>query len=71
MICTPHIYYSGNENKKNEMVRACGRYGRQGGACRALVGRPEGKRPLGRTGIHGRILLKLIFKKWNGRHGLD
>ena len=31
------------------------------GAYRVLVGRPEGRIPLGRP----RILLKLIFKKWH------
>ena len=31
------------------------------GAYRVLVGKPEGKGPLGRT----RIALKWIFKKWN------
>jgi len=39
-------------------------------ACRILVGKLEGKRPLGRVGIDGRIILKWIFKKsfgmgWN------
>jgi hypothetical protein len=28
-----------------------------------LVGKPEGKRPLGR-GEDGRIILRLIFRKW-------
>jgi len=27
---------------------ACGAYGEESGACRVLVGKPEGKRPLGR-----------------------
>jgi hypothetical protein len=27
----------------------------------------EGNRPLGRLDIGGRILLKLIFKKWDGK----
>ena len=36
----------GDKIKKNEMVRACGAYG--GGEYRVWVGKPEGKRPLGR-----------------------
>jgi transposase len=30
---------------------------------RVLLGRPEGKRPLGDPDVHGRIILKLIFRK--------
>jgi len=33
-------YFSGNQIKKNEIGKACGR-----GAYKVLVGRPEGKRP--------------------------
>jgi hypothetical protein len=29
-----------------------------------LVGKPEGKRPLGRPGVGGRIILRLIFRMW-------
>ena len=30
-----------------------------------LVGKPEGKRLLGRPGVDGRIILRWIFRKWN------
>jgi hypothetical protein len=33
--------------------------------CRVLVGKPEGKRPLGDPGVDGRIILRWIFRKWN------
>jgi transposase len=29
-----------------------------------LVGKPEGKRPLGSPGVDGRIILRLIFRMW-------
>jgi hypothetical protein len=36
-------------------------------AYRLLVGKPEGKRPLGRLGLDMSIILKCNLKKWNGR----
>jgi hypothetical protein len=33
------------------------------GACNILVGRPEGRRPLGRLSIDGRITLRWILGK--------
>jgi hypothetical protein len=39
-------------------------------AYRILMGRPEGRRSLGRPGVDGSIILKWIFKKWNGGHRL-
>jgi hypothetical protein len=31
-----------------------------------LVGRPEGRHHLGDPGVDGRIILKWIFKEWDG-----
>jgi hypothetical protein len=47
------------------------RMGEKRGAYRILVGRPEERRPLGRSRRNGRIILKWIFKKWEREHGLD
>jgi hypothetical protein len=44
----------------NEMVGAYSTYGEKRGTYRVLVGKLERNRPL------GRIILKRIFKKWNG-----
>ena len=32
---------------------------------RVLVGKSEGKRPLGIPGVDGRVILRWIFRKWN------
>ena len=32
---------------------------------RVLVGKPEGRRPLGDLGVDGRIILKWISRKWD------
>jgi hypothetical protein len=42
------------------------RMGETRGAYWILVGRPEGRRPLERPGIDGRIIIKWIFKTWDG-----
>jgi len=36
------------------------------GVHRVLVGKPEGKRPLGDPDVDGRIILRWIFGKWEG-----
>jgi len=40
----------GDKIEKNEVGWACGAYGCGEGMYRVLVGKPEGKRPLGRPG---------------------
>jgi hypothetical protein len=52
--------------KKNEIGRGTWPYERQERCIQGLVGRPEGKNYLEDLGIDGRIILKWIFKKWNG-----
>jgi hypothetical protein len=35
------------------------------------VGKSDGKGPFGRPRLGGKIILKLIFEKWDGEKGLD
>jgi hypothetical protein len=44
-------------------MRWAGHVGERRGIYRLLVGKPEGKRPLGRPGIDRRIKLRWIFRK--------
>jgi hypothetical protein len=39
--------------------------GEERGVYRILLGKPEGKRPLGRSGVDGRVILGWIFRKWD------
>ena len=50
MICTAHQILFGDQIEKNKMGGACSTYGERRGVYRLLVGKPEGKRPLGRSG---------------------
>jgi hypothetical protein len=61
MICTPHC--AGDKIKKNEMGGSCSANGEERGLYRVLVGKPKGKRPLGRSGVDGRAIVRWIFKK--------
>ena len=36
------------------------------GVYKVLVGKPEGKRPLGDQDVDRRIILRWIFRKWEG-----
>jgi hypothetical protein len=40
--------------------------GDRGGAYRVLVERSEGRRPVGRPRLGVMIILKWVFKKWDG-----
>jgi hypothetical protein len=56
---------------KSRRMRRVGRVARMGerrGVYRVLVGKPEGKRTLGRP-RDGRILVRWIFRKWVGGEG--
>jgi len=39
--------------------------GERRGVYRALVGKLEGRRPLGRPSVDGRVILRWIFRKWD------
>jgi len=59
---------------KSRRMRWAGHMAHMGvgrGVYRVLVGKPEGKRPLGRPRHRGRITLRWIFRKWDVEYGLD
>jgi hypothetical protein len=39
--------------------------GDERGVYRVFLVKPEGKRPLGRPNVDGRIILRWIFRKWD------
>jgi len=61
-------YYSGDQIKKNEMGVAHSTYGgEERGAHRILVGTTESKSSFKYLGVDGKIILKWIFEKWDGK----
>ena len=50
------------------MGRTCGTNGveERCGAYGALVGKPEGRRPIERPSVDGRVILKWIFERLGG-----
>jgi hypothetical protein len=57
LYSSPH-YHSGDQIKK-EMGRACSMHGNERSACRVLVGKPDGRRPLERLRHRGQDNIKM------------
>ena len=53
----------------NAMGRACGAYGEDRGVHRVLVGKPEGKRPLGRPRRRWKDDIKMDLQEVGGGRG--
>jgi len=49
------------------MGRACSSYGERRGVCRILVGKLERKNHLENPGVDEKIILRRIFRTWDGR----
>ena len=61
---------SGNKIEKNEMDGASSTYGVRRGVCRVLVGKPEGKRSLGRPRRRWKDNIKMDLQEV-GCEGMD
>ena len=72
MLSTPHQMLFGDQIKKTEIGRTRSTYGERRGAYRVLVGKPEGRRPLGRSKCRWEDNIKMDLREvgWEG-HGLD
>jgi hypothetical protein len=62
MICNLTHYCAGDEIEKNEMGGAYSAYGEGRGMYRVLVGKPEGKTPLGRPKHRWEEIIKMDFE---------
>jgi hypothetical protein len=68
LICNPHKILVGDKIEKKEKDGACSTYGESRGAYGVLVGKPEGKRPLGRPRRHweNNVKVDLLEIGWEG-----
>jgi hypothetical protein len=64
-------YYSGNQIEKNEVGGHVARMGKKRGTYRILVGRPEGRRSLGRPMRRWEDNIKMYLQEVGCGHGLD
>jgi hypothetical protein len=66
-ILPPVASCAGGKIKKNEMGRACGAYGGRGEVCTGFWwGGLRERDHWGDTDVDGRIILRGIFRKWEG-----
>jgi hypothetical protein len=73
MICTPQqILFERSNREKFEWAENVTRMGERRGAHRSIVGKPEGKRPLGRSRRKwdDNIMTDLQEVCWGARNGL-
>jgi len=58
-------YLSGDQIEKHEMGGACSTFGERRGVYRVLVGKPN-RDNLEDPGVDGSIILRWIFRRWDG-----
>jgi hypothetical protein len=61
----------GDQTGEIEMGGALARMGERRGVYRVVVGNLRERDHLEDPGVNGRTMLKWIFRKWDGGHGLD
>jgi len=54
------------KSRRMRWARYVARMGQGRGVYRVLVGKPEGKRPVGRPRRRWGIILRWLFRKWEG-----
>ena len=64
LYCSPNFVWV-IKSKRMRWVGRVARMGERRSAYRVLVGKPEGKRPVVRPGVDGRVILRWIFRKWD------
>ena len=68
LYCSQNIIWV-NKSRRVGLAGHVARMGERIVVYRVLVGRREGKRPLGRTRVDGSIILRQIFKNGDGHGG--